>query len=190
MEHLDSITGRKVLELGCGPTKRAGVIAIDFNPESAADIIHDLNVFPYPLCGDTFDEIICEHVLEHLDNLIRVMEELHRVAKPHALVRIYAPYFSSIHYYRDPTHQIFFSAHTFDYFIQGKSVYSFGYSTARFKLQKVEFPVTPGSGPAKRLVFWLINRHIDFYEHHLAFILPRHLIYYELLIVKHDGDTQ
>jgi SAM-dependent methyltransferase len=175
---------RRVLELGCGPTKRAGVTAIDWNPDSAADIIHDLNAFPYPLSSNMFDEIVCEHVLEHLDNLISVMEELHRVAKPGGSIYVYAPYFTSIFYYRDPTHRIFFSAHTFDYFIPGKPVHSFGYSPVEFELKKVEFPVTPNAGFLKRLIFRLINRHIDFYEYYFAFILPRHLIYYELLVKK------
>lgn len=188
-DNLRQFHQKKVLELGCGPTKRPGVVAIDHNPNSAADIIHDLNTFPYPLANDVFDEIICEHVLEHLDNLIKVMEELHRVAKPSALIRIYVPFFSSIFYYRDPTHRTFFSAHTFDYFIPGTPVHKFGYSPITFQLRKVEFPVTPGSGPLKRLMFHLTNRYIDIYEQHLAFILPRHLIYFELVVIKRDEDT-
>lgn len=174
----------QILELGCGPEKRPGVIAIDINPQSAADIIHDLNKPPYPLENSRFDEVVCEHVLEHLDNLILVMEELHRVAKPGGSIKIYVPYFSSIHFYRDPTHRIAFSAHTFDYFIPGTPVYKFGYSSVIFKLQKVEFPTTPGAGLFKRWLFNWTNKHIDFYEHHLAFILPRHLLYYELEVIK------
>jgi hypothetical protein len=63
-------------------------------------------------------------------------------------------------------------------------MHSFRYSSAEFALRTVEFPLTPGAGPLKRLMFRLINRHIDFYEHHLAFVLPRHLIYYELEVLK------
>ena len=176
----------RILELGCGPRKRPGVIAMDVNPASAADIIHDLNEFPYPLADDQFDEVICEHVLEHLNDLIKVMEELHRVVMPGGLIRIYAPYFTSIHQFRDPTHRIFFSAHTFDYFIPGTPVFEFRYSSVQFMLRKVEFPVTPGAGIGKQLMFRLINGNLDFYEHHLAFILPRHLIYYELVVVKSE----
>jgi SAM-dependent methyltransferase len=178
---------RRVLELGCGPYKRPGAIGIDFNPASAADIIHDLNLIPYPIPSNEFDEIVCEHVLEHLQDLIRVMEELHRVARPNATVKISAPYFSSIYFYRDPTHRCFFSAHTFDYFIPGTPMYDFHYSSVQFALQKVEFPVGSNSGPLKRLVFRLLHHYLDFYEHHLAFILPRHLIYYELRVVKPEA---
>ena len=174
----------KVLELGCGPQKRPGAIALDISPHSAADVICDLDIQPYPFRDSIFDEIVCEHVLEHLKDLVRVMEELHRIARPGALVKVFAPYFSSIFYYRDPTHRCFFSAHTFDYFVPGTPVHSFRYSSAEFAQRTVEFPITPGAGPLKILMFRLINRHIDFYEHHLAFVLPRHLIYYELEVLK------
>ena len=47
----------KTLDLGCGNNKRLGAIGIDFNDLDAVDIIHDLNVFPYPLEDSSFDEI-------------------------------------------------------------------------------------------------------------------------------------
>jgi SAM-dependent methyltransferase len=179
------LSSQKVtLELGCGSHKRPGVIAVDINPASAADVIYDLDEFPYPFAENIFDEVICEHVLEHLDNLIRVMQELHRISRRGAIIRVYVPYFSSIYFYRDPTHKVFFSAHTFDYFIPGTPVHTFHYASTVFKLRKVEFPAAPGAGFFKRLLFTMLNNHIDAYEHHLAFILPRHLIYYELEVVK------
>jgi hypothetical protein len=41
------------------------------------DIIHNLNIFPYPLEDESFDEIYIDNTLEHLDNVIGVMEEVH-----------------------------------------------------------------------------------------------------------------
>ena len=37
-----------ILDLGCGNKKRDGTIGVDFNSRTKADIIHDLNIFPYP----------------------------------------------------------------------------------------------------------------------------------------------
>lgn len=34
------------------------------------------------------------------------------------------------------------------------------------------------------MVFRWIDRHIDAYERYLAFILPRHLLYFEMEVVK------
>ena len=44
----------KILELGCGTTKIPNAISVDINPFSKADVIHDLNKFPYP-----FKNILC-----------------------------------------------------------------------------------------------------------------------------------
>ena len=64
-----------VLDLGCGNKKRPGAVGSDFNSRSAADVIHDLNVFPHTLDHSSFDEIYLDNTLEHLDG---VMEDVHR----------------------------------------------------------------------------------------------------------------
>jgi hypothetical protein len=38
---------------------------LDIDPDCGADVIHDLNVLPYPFEDDTFDEIHAYEVLEH-----------------------------------------------------------------------------------------------------------------------------
>ncbi len=174
----------KVLQLGCGMRKYPGAIAIDINPESAADLIYDLNSVPYPFPANSFDLIICEHILEHLDDIIRTMDELYRLCKPGGRVIVEAPHYSSTFAFRDPTHKHFFSIHTFDYFLDNTPVRQFHYSRARFRLLLVEFPPPPGAGVLKRIVFRLVNRYIDFYERRLAFILPRHLLRFELEAIK------
>ena len=45
----------KILDLGCGKKKRPGSVGVDINPNSDADIIHDLNVFPYPFENSSFE---------------------------------------------------------------------------------------------------------------------------------------
>jgi len=84
----------KVLDLGCGNTKRHGAIGVDFNSRTAADVIHNLNNFPYPFEDSSFDEIYLDNTLEHLDNVMLVMEEMHRISKTGGLVKVIVPYFS------------------------------------------------------------------------------------------------
>lgn len=70
----------RILDLGCGNKKRPGAVGVDFNDRTAADIVHDLNKLPYPLDDSSFDEIYLDNTLEHLVDVLRVMEEVDRVS--------------------------------------------------------------------------------------------------------------
>lgn len=172
------------LNLGCGQRKSPGSIGVDINPSSNADVLVDLNRLPYPFDDNCFVEIICEHVLEHLDDVITAIEEIHRIAKPGALLIVEVPHFSSVHFYQDPTHKHAFTSRTFDYFVKGTAVNRFGYSKVNLHPVKIEFPPPISAGLFKRVFFRLVNHNIDFYEKHLAFILPRHLLRFELKVIK------
>ena len=74
-----------ILDVGCGLRKRPGAIGIDVNPRSHADVIHDLNRIPYPFSNNQFDEIICDNIIEHLDDFLKVMEELTGLQNPRLL---------------------------------------------------------------------------------------------------------
>ena len=71
----------KILDLGCGKKKRPGAIGVDYSDRHNADVIHDLNVFPYPFESDSIDQVFLDNVLEHLDKPMRVMEEVQRITK-------------------------------------------------------------------------------------------------------------
>ena len=74
-----------MLDLGCGNKKRPGAIGVDFNERTDADIIHDLNILPYPFEDSSFDEIYIDNCLKHLDDTLGIMEELHRICKASGL---------------------------------------------------------------------------------------------------------
>lgn len=84
----------KKLNLGCGEDKKPGYVNLDFHDHVSPDVVHDLNVFPYPFEDNSFDEIICYHILEHLDKPFWVMRELHRILKPGGKLFIKVPHFS------------------------------------------------------------------------------------------------
>jgi ubiquinone/menaquinone biosynthesis C-methylase UbiE len=170
--------------VGCGPEKLVGSIGIDINPNSAADVIHDLDKFPYPFADNSFDHIVCDHVLEHLTDVPRVLEELHRVCARGGRVDIRVPHFSSIFYYRDPTHKHQFSLHSMDYFIDGTAVSKFHYTEVRFRLLRAEFSPPERAGSVKRGFYRVLNRFGDLYETKFAFWFPRHLLHFELTPVK------
>jgi predicted SAM-dependent methyltransferase len=106
----------RVLDFGCGQHRHSGSVGIDINPNSDADIIHDLDTFPYPFEDDSFDMIYCDGILEHLTDIIKVTKELHHIATPKGCIIITTPYFASVDAFTDPTHKHCFSARSFDYF--------------------------------------------------------------------------
>ncbi|MBR9706564.1 methyltransferase domain-containing protein [Candidatus Pacearchaeota archaeon] len=124
------------LNLGCGEKRYPHHINIDKAPLIQADLLWDLEKTPIPLKTDSVSEVICEHILEHITNLIPLLEEIHRICKPGAKIFVSAPYYKYEAAYRDPTHVRFFTEHSFDYF-QDDVKFSH-YSEARFKVINVE----------------------------------------------------
>jgi|SRR6185503_8741170 len=169
----------KVLELGCGQKKIVShSTSVDVNPRSRADIIHDLNSVPYPFADNSFDIVIAEHVLEHLDNVIRVVEEVHRISRPSGLFCVEVPHFSSSEFFTDPTHRHAFSSRSFDYFVPGTDLHAFRYSDATFRKLSTHI-----SGLNRHVERW-VNRHSLFYERRMAFLYPAHVIRFELEVIK------
>lgn len=103
------------LLLGSGGYTRPGYTTVDILALPTVDIVADLNK-PLPIPDNSVDEIVADCILEHLDDTVAVMEELYRVCKNDAKVRIKVPYFKSTAMYKIPTHVSFFTEHTFDYF--------------------------------------------------------------------------
>jgi SAM-dependent methyltransferase len=101
----------RVLDVGCGSKKYPGAVGIDVSAETDADLVLDLDEPPYEgLADDSFDQIICQDVIEHVRDPFAVMRELHRVARPGARVHLRRSHFSSVLAYSDPTHRHVFSA--------------------------------------------------------------------------------
>lgn len=172
-------TSTRVLELGCGQKRLVPhSVTIDINPNSRADIVHDLNRVPYPLESDAFDLVLAEHVLEHLDDVVRVVEEIHRLCRPGARVLIEVPHFSSSEFFTDPTHRHAFSTRSFDYFVPGTELNGFRYSAAAFHKRRVFL-----SGHSRYLTRF-INEHVATYERRFAFLYPAHVIQFELEAIK------
>ncbi len=102
------------LDIASGQNKQAGFIGIDIMPSS--DIVHDLNIYPWPIENDSVEEAVCSHFVEHVDDLIKFMNELGRIMKVGAKCVITAPYYSSIRAWQDPTHKRAISEASFLYY--------------------------------------------------------------------------
>jgi hypothetical protein len=68
------------------------------------------------------------------------MEELHRIAKPGALVTIYVPYFRSFWAAIDPTHRHQFASSSMAYFDPSHPFFArYQYSSVGFAVERVTF---------------------------------------------------
>jgi hypothetical protein len=96
------------LNLGCGQNRIEGYVNVDSQPACAPDEVVDLERFPWPFADNSVDEIMMNHVLEHLGADTRtffgIVKELYRVCKPDATVRINVPHPRHDHFIGDPTH--------------------------------------------------------------------------------------
>src|SRR2546427_5828818 len=119
-----------ILDLGCGAKKVPGAFGVDDIALPGVDLVHDLEDTPYPLPENCADEIHLNHVLEHFENPLIIMEEIWRLARPHGRVLIRTPHYSGPYAWKDPTHRRAFSAESFHYF--GENNYSY-YTQARFR---------------------------------------------------------
>jgi len=176
----------RILELGCGFTKTAGAFGVDIIPNSQADLIHDLDFFPYPLQDSSWDRIICKDVLEHVGDFVRTMEEIWRVGAPGAILEVRAPFMSSINYFSDPTHRRAFTSRSFDYFIEGRPAFRLGYSPARFEMVCCEYD-SEEKHLRRGFHGWALgwaNRNKEQYENRYAFLYPLYNIYFDLRVVK------
>ncbi len=182
---MNRISEYKILDLGCGKRKRANAIGIDINPRSDADVLHDLNQYPYPFYDNHFDEIYADNILEHLDDVVKVMIELHHITKPNGLIEITVPFYPHRNANTDPTHKHFFGVHSFDYFIQGTDHGNFQYSPIQFKLQSIEFDKgIEHRHLFDRLLVNFANHRKDFYENRFANIFPLAQLTFQLKPVK------
>jgi SAM-dependent methyltransferase len=130
MEQVD-----KKLNLGSGANQKKGYINLDWNPHNNPQVIHDLNVLPYPFKESELDRIEASHVLEHLDKPFDVMKELHRILKPGGQLNIKVPHFSRG--FSHPEHVHGFDI-TFPLYFNKESEKVSGFYGAEFKLKKME----------------------------------------------------
>ena len=95
-----------LLDIGCGENKNKGFVGMDKRPLEGVDIVHDLEVFPYPLEDESCNTIVGSHIVEHIKPwlMIDFMNELWRLLKPDGQLAFSLPYGWSFGFIQDPTH--------------------------------------------------------------------------------------
>lgn len=106
------------LDVGCGENKQKTFLGMDKRRVPGVDIVHDCEVFPWPLPDACCQRILLSHLWEHIKPWLSIdfMNECWRVMKPGGQLWIATPYAGSPGYYQDPTHCNPANENTFTYF--------------------------------------------------------------------------
>ncbi|MFH0954259.1 MAG: methyltransferase domain-containing protein [Verrucomicrobiota bacterium] len=186
----------KRLHVGCGTDIREGYVNVDVVKLPGVDVVCDLNRLPWPFESDTFVEVVAHHFLEHTEDVVAVLNEMWRVCRQGALIKIRVPYFASFLAFKDLTHRHVFTYDSFDNwdianFETGRYVTHFGVPM-RFRIRQrriLMFSKAPGmlyylATGVFLLPLLVINLMPRLYERFFFFYLPATNICYELEVVK------
>lgn len=142
----------KKVDIGCGKLDKEKIERYkrylgDYNPEEylgidrvklpGVDIVCDINK-GLPFENEAIDEIICIHVLEHIQDLGFVMREFHRILKTSGVLKIWVPHCFSPGAFGDSTHVRFFTFETFIQFDKrstGYYYYDFHFKFVKSRMQ-------------------------------------------------------
>ena len=108
--------------IGCGKSRERRIslpespegwtelVTLDIEPSAEPDVLHDLNVLPYPFKDGQFDEIHAYDVLEHCGRqgdykfFFAQFDEFHRILKPGGLFIGITPMWDCAWAWADPGH--------------------------------------------------------------------------------------
>lgn len=179
MSLAELLAQRDTLDLGCGLAKQPGAIGVDNDPRVSPDVLHDLDAHPYPFPQDHFKTVICQDVIEHVEDIGEFLREIHRIAADAAVVRIRTPHFSSWYAYNDPTHRHVLGYFALDRFADGAGAWRLA-PLFRYRKRALEFPrIFRLTG-----ISWLANAFPARYEQLFAFLFPAENLRIELEVLK------
>ena len=176
----------KVLDVGSGWKDEPGVIGADIRKKVRPDVCCDLDVdgdgLPhFPFRDNAFDEVRVIQTIDHFRNIVPVMEEIHRVARPGGKVVISVAHVSSIYSWSDPVHHLHLTSRSFLCFTDHPTK---GAAYTGPLLHQKEFRVI-----FSKSIISLIPRFIclfspRIYEKHFCWMFPANDMHFEFEVLK------
>jgi SAM-dependent methyltransferase len=168
------------LNLGSGGSYDVAWTNLDITADTSPDVVHDLNRFPWPFDDRQFGEVQAVDVLEHLDDALATLVEIHRICRSGARVKVVVPHFSSANAYTDPTHRRAFGFFSLDV-VTGEHTHDY-YTRVRYRMVRREIVFK------RRVVNKLARRYAARwparYEERWAWIVPAWFVVFECEVIK------
>lgn len=178
--HELNLSKKTKLVLGSAGIKDPEAITLDVDPKHAPDMVYDLNKTPWPFRDNQFKNILCHHVLEHLDDIDRPMKELHRICSNDGDIYIETPHRSS--WCADsPHHKLRFSYFALNGYLEGEGV---KWITNDKKFKVIEKKITFHKAFRRYLLHNLFNKFPLCYERFWAHIIPAENLIFHLQPIK------
>lgn len=191
MQRVVKVRNEVILDVGCGARKVTGAIGVDRFSLPGVDVVHDLDIYPWPFANESFDRIVFCHSASHLQDIAKTLKECYRLLRPGGIIEIIAPHYSSDNFNTDPTHRIHLGYRSMNYFVCNVS---FGYryidSNIEFELQKVALSFRECKASWRRSTklnpfAWigiesLVNIFPRVYERFFCWIVPASEVYFRL----------
>lgn len=112
------------LNLGCGVWSYPNAVNLDRVALPGVDVVHDIDMHPWPFDPETFDEVWGTAIFEHIEDPIGFMADAWRVLKPSGLLFLIVPHWQSENSYTDPTHRRHCTERTWDYWCPGTELHA------------------------------------------------------------------
>ena len=101
-------------------------VGADIFPGRYVDVMVDLEGGKLPFRARTFEIVMLDQVVEHLLQVVPLLQECHRVLKEGGYLYLTTPHFSNLSSWVDPTHHKHYSLHSFGFlFWEEKKVFTF-----------------------------------------------------------------
>jgi len=179
----------KILDIGCGSKKveveGAEVIGLDFYDKTQADVICNLEDGKLPFKDNEFIGVYAKHSLEHIRNILPIIDEMWRVVKHRGIIKIWTPYFASslAHSSLDHVTKIFTYTTFYPYREEDPTHHRWHPTTFKIKAQ-YNWSGHHGLKTIGKFISFIINKIPRIYQRLFCFVIPCEEIYFELEVVK------
>jgi hypothetical protein len=134
MEKWCDMKGLMKLDLCGGHNPPKGYISIDLEK---SDIVHNLDVAPWPVPDNSVGIVRASDALEHLKDKVQTMKEIHRILAPGGMLLSHTPSTDGRGAFQDPTHVAFWNSNSFWYYTKAQTA-AYINKPVRFQLTRIK----------------------------------------------------